>query len=150
MDPQKGSLALKEFEQAQRELDQGNVLTALACLERALAIFDDPLWYSRLGFCVAKERGHLTQAFELCRSAMAHDPKNPIHYLYLGKVYLIAGKQFEALQALRQGMVLGGLPEIEKTLAAIGTRKTPVIPALSRDNRLNKYLGKILARLGLR
>ena len=150
MDAQLAARAQKEFDQAQRELDQGNVLAALACLERALAICDDPLWYSRLGFCVAKERGHLTQAFELCRSATAHDPKNPVHHLYLGKVYLLAGNQYEALQVLRQGMVLGGLPEIEKTLAVIGTRKPPVISALSRDNLLNKYLGIIIARLGLR
>lgn len=150
MDTQTVAHAQKEFDQAQRELDQGSVLAALACLERALAIWDDPLWYSRLGFCVAKERGHLTQAFELCRSAIAHDPENPLHHLYLGKVYLIAGNQYEALQTLRQGMLLGGLPEIEKTLAAIGTRKTPVIPAFSRDNLLNRYLGIIMARLGLR
>jgi len=51
---------------------------------------------------------------------------------------------------LRQGMALGGLPEIERMLAAIGTRRPPVISALSRDSLLNKYLGIILGRLGLR
>ena len=150
MDPQSGTIAQKEFKQARLELDRGNVLAALACLERALAIWDDPLWHSRLGFCIAKERGHLTRAFELCHSSIAHDPKNPIHYLYLGKVHQIAANQYEALQALRQGMTHGGLPEIEKLLTALGRRKTPVIPALSRGNLLNKYLGKILVRLGLR
>jgi predicted Zn-dependent protease len=150
MDDQTGAPARKEFEQAQMELGRGNVLSALACLERALAICDDPLWYSRLGFCIAKERGHRTRAFELCRSAIAHDPGNPVHYLYLGKVYLIAGNQYEALHVLRQGMALGGLPEIEELLAAIGTRKSPVITALSRDHLLNKYLGIIMARLRLR
>jgi tetratricopeptide (TPR) repeat protein len=150
MDPQSGIIAQREFDQGQRELDRGNVLAAMACLEKALTIWDDPLWHSRLGYCVAKERGHLTRAFELCRSAIAHDPRNPIHYLYLGKVHLIAGNQYEALQELRSGMTLGGLPEIEKILAAIGTRRPPVISALSRDNLLNKYLGIILSRLGLR
>ena len=150
MDPQSGVIAQKEFEQGQRELDRGNVLAAMACLEKALAIWDDPLWHSRLGFCVAKERGHLTRAFELCRSAIAHDPQNPVHQLYLGKVHLIAGNQYEAIQALRQGMNLSGLPEIEKILAAIGTRKPPVISGFSRDSLLNKYLGIILGRLGLR
>jgi len=150
MDPHTGALAQKEFDQAQLELDRDNVLAALGCLERALAIWDDPLWHSRLGFCIAKERGHLSRAFELCRSAIAHDPRNPVHYLYLGKVHLIAGKQYEALLTLRQGMTLGSLPDIEKTLAAIGTRKPPVIAFLSRDNRLNKYLGIIMTRLGLR
>jgi len=150
MDPHTGALAEKEFEQAQRDLDRGNVLAALACLERALAIWDDPHWYSRLAYCIAKERGQLTRAFELCRSAIAIEPREPIHYLYLGKVHQLAANQFEALQTFRQGMTLGGLPEIEKNLAAIGARKPPVLSALSRDNPLNKYLGIVMARLGLR
>jgi tetratricopeptide (TPR) repeat protein len=150
MDPQSGILAQKEFEQAQLELDRGNILAALACLERALAIWDDPLWHSRLGFCIAKERGHLTRAFELCRSSIEHDPKNPIHYLYLGKVHQIAANQFDALQALRQGMTLGGTPEMQQVLETMGVRKPPAIPVLSRRNPLNKYLGKILVRMGLR
>lgn len=150
MDPQSGAFAEREFERAQQELDRGNVLAALASLEKALAVWDDPLWHSRLAYCIAKERGHLTRAFELCRGAIAHDPGNPTHYCYLGKVHLVAGDTRQALQAFRQGMSLGGSPEIERTLASIGTRKTPFIASLSRDNPLNKYLGKLLARLGLR
>lgn len=150
MDPETGAIAQKEFDRAQQELDRNNVLAALACLERALSIWDDPLWHSRLGFCIAKQRGHLTRAFELCRTAIEHDPDNPLHHLYLGKVYLVAGNTYEALQAFRQGMVLGGSPELERMLDAIGTRKSPVIPFLSRDALLNKYMGIILGRFGLR
>lgn len=150
MDPQSGAIAQKEFDHARQALGQGNVLTALACLERALAIWNDPHWHSRLGFCVAKERGHLTQAFALCKASIDHEPENPLHYLYLAKVHLVAGDTLQALQALRQGMALGGTPEIERMLASLGTRNRPVIPFLSRDNPLNKYLGKILRRLGLR
>lgn len=150
MDPETGANAQKEFDRAQQELDQNNVLAALACLERGLSIRNDPLWHSRLGFCVAKQRGHLTRAFELCRNAIGHDPDNPLHYLYLGKVYLVAGKKYEALQAFRQGRLLGGSQEIERLLDSIGTRKPPVLSFLSRDNPLNKYLGIILVRLGLR
>lgn len=150
MNPETGDIAQKEFDRAQQELDGNNVLAALACLERALSIWNDPLWHSRLGFCVAKQRGHLTQAFELCRTAIGHDPNSPLHYLYLGKVHLIAGNTHEALQAFRQGMILGGSPELEQILEVIVTRKSPVISFLSRENLLNKYLGIILARFGLR
>jgi len=150
MDPQSATIAQKEFDQAERELERNNVLAALASLERALAIWDDPLWHSRLGFCIAKERGQLTRAFELCHTAMQHDPDNPLHCLYLGKVQLIAGQTAEALQSFRQGMTLGGHPEIKRELDAIGTRKPPVIRFLSRDNPLNKYLGIIFKRLGRR
>ena len=150
MDPETGKIAQKDFDRAQQELDNNNVLAALACLERALDIWDHPLWYSRLGFCIAKQRGHLTRAFELCRTAIEHDPDNPLHYLYLGKVHPVAGHKDEALQAFRQGMVLGGSPHLEQILAALGTRKPPVIRFLSRDHLLNKYLGIVFARLGLR
>ncbi|MDD2853517.1 MAG: tetratricopeptide repeat protein [Desulfuromonadaceae bacterium] len=150
MNPETAKIAQKEFDRAQKELDSNNVLAALACLERALSIWNDPLWHSRLGFCIAKQRGQLTQAFELCRAAIEHNPDNQIHYLYLGKVHLIAGNQQEALQAFRQGMKLGGSPQLEQIIAVISTRKPPVISFLSRDNLLNKFLGIILARLGLR
>jgi len=88
MDPETGVIAQKEFVRAQQELDQNNVLAALACLERALSIWDDPLWYSRLGFCIAKQRGQVTRAFELCLTAIEHDPENSLHYLYLAKSIL--------------------------------------------------------------
>ncbi len=150
MDPETGAIAQKEFDRAQLELDQNNVLAALACLERALSIWDDPLWHSRLGFCIAKQRGQITQALKLCHTAIEHDPENSLHYLYLGKVYLVAGNTNEALQAFRQGKILGGGTELELMLNAIGTRKPPVISFLSRNNLLNKYLGIILGRFGLR
>ncbi len=150
MDPQTGAIAAKDFERALKELEQGNTLAALACMENALSIWDDPRWYSRLGFCVAKERGLVTQALQLCRTALEHEVENPIHYLYLGKVHLIAGNTVEALQAFRQGMAQGGDPEIERLLNEVGTRKPPVLPFLPRENWLNKYLGILLRRLGLR
>lgn len=150
MDPETGAIAQREFDRAQTELDQNNVLAALACLERALAIWDDPHWYSRLGFCIAKQRGQITQALKFCNLAIVHDQENPLHYLYLGKVYLVAGKTNEALQAFRQGRMFGSNEELEQMLVAIGTRKPPVISFFSRDNLLNKYLGIILGRLGLR
>ncbi|HEY3307736.1 MAG TPA: tetratricopeptide repeat protein [Desulfuromonadaceae bacterium] len=150
MDPESGAIAEKEFQRAQKELAEGNVLAALACLERALKIWDAPTWYSFLGFCIAKERGHVTKALELCQTAIQHEPDNPVHEYFLGKVHLVAGHKAEALQALREGMNKGGTPEIEQLLKTIGMRKPPVIPFLSRDNFLNKYLGKIFGRLGLR
>jgi tetratricopeptide (TPR) repeat protein len=150
MDPQSGAIADKEFKRALKELGEGNVLAALACLEKGLKIWDDPRWYSFLGFCIAKERGHVKKGVELCKRAMACEPDNPGHYLYLGKVYLIDNNKNKALHTLRQGMALGNSPEIEQLLATIGIRRPPVIPFLSRNNPINKYLGIILSRLGLR
>jgi len=150
MDPLSAALAQRDFEKAEAELSRGNVLAALACLEAALKIWNNPYWHSRLGYCIAKERGHLTRAFELCRSSMEHDPGNPEHYYYLSKVHQIAADNYQAIQTLREGMLHGGSPDIEKSLQTLGTRKPPVLPFLSRSNSLNKYLGIIFARLKLR
>lgn len=150
MDPQSGAVAEKEFKQVLRQLGEGNVLAALASLEKALEIWDDPRWYSCLGYCIAKERGHVKKGLELCRKAIETDPANPEHYLYLGKIHLLVKNKNEALQAFREGMTHGGTPEIEQILTKIGIRRPPVISSLSRNNPLNKYLGKILSRLGLR
>lgn len=150
MDPETGAIAQKEFEQAQQELENNNILAALASLERALSIWDDPAWHSRLAYCIAKERGQLTRAFELCRNSIETDPGNPLHHLYLGKVHLVAGNTYDAIQAFRQGMTLGSDQELEQALIACGTRKKPVISFLSRKSLLNKYLGLIFKRFGLR
>jgi predicted Zn-dependent protease len=150
MESQACGSAAVEFERARGELAAGNVLTALAGLEKALGARDEPGWYSFLGYCVARERGHVGRGLELCRAAIEHDPGNPLHYLNLSKVHLVAKQKAEALQVLRQGKALGGSPEIDRLLMELGTRRPPVLPFLSRGNPLNKYLGIMLGRLGLR
>lgn len=150
MEAESVAIAEKEFLRARKELDEGSALAALACLERALKINDDPRWHSCLGFCIAKERGHVTRGLELCHTAIEQDPDNAVHYLYLGKIHLVAGNKVEALKVLRQGMQIDDCPEISHLLALIGTRKSPLISAFSRDNLLNKWLGFVLNRLGLR
>lgn len=39
---------------------------------------------------------------------------------------------------------------VHRELDKLGLRKPPVIPFLSRGNPINKYLGIILSRMGLR
>jgi len=144
------AIAQIKFDQAQEELGRNNVLAALNCMEIATRCWSNPLWYSCLGYCIANQRGHLTRAFDLCRTAIEHDPQNQLHYLYLGKVYLIAGEKGEALKAFKQCMYLGGNLELERILESFGVRKSPVISFLSRDNPLNKFLGILLYRFNLR
>ena len=150
MGTQQLDTAEKEFERARKELTEGYVLAALAHLEKALKVRDNPGWYSYLGFCIAKERGQVNRGQELCRTAIWHEPDNPAHYLYLAKVHLVSGNKEAALEALRQGVLVGGSPEITNLFDVIGTRKPPVISRLSRDNPLNVWLGIVLSRLRLR
>lgn len=140
----------KEYQRALQELDSGNVLGALARLESALKQQDHPGWYSLLGFCIAKERGHLNRGEELCRTCIEQQPGLPDHYCFLGRVLLLAGRKQEALQVLRQGLACSDSKAIRQLLQELGVRKPPLFRWLHRDNPLNKYLGMALSKIGLR
>jgi tetratricopeptide (TPR) repeat protein len=140
----------KLFRRALEALAAGEAPSALALLERALKLGDNPSWHSYLGYCIAKERGQLKKGAELCLAAQRLEPDNTVHYLNLAKVHQIAGQKAEALEVLRGGMCAGGSPEIISMLGELGNRKPPVLSFLSRDHFLNKVLGLIFNRMGLR
>ena len=138
------------FEQALEALDAEDTLTALSLLERALKLRDPVGWHSWLGYCIARERGQYRRGMELCQEALAVEPDEPAHYLNLGRVYLVAGDKPEALRVMREGMTKGGDPRLARMLERLGTRRKPVFASLSRNNPINKYLGILLSRLGIR
>jgi tetratricopeptide (TPR) repeat protein len=142
--------AVKEFSRGLKVLQEGNSVAALPFFEKAAAVEPSPLCISYLGFCIAKERGQVQKGIQFCREALQKEPENPLHYLNLGKIFMTAGNKQEALRTFREGLARGLNQEITDLLNAIGTRKPPVIPALGRDHPINKYLGKLLSKLGLR
>ncbi len=142
--------AEKFFANGLKALDQGDTLAALAFFEKAVQKEDKPAYCCYLALCIAKERGQFQHAVTLCEKAKARDPQNPIHYLNLGRIYLFAGKKTDAIRAFREGLGRDNDPEIIDELNKLGTRKPPIIPFLKRSNPINKFLGIILKRLGLR
>lgn len=142
--------AAKEFALGMAALAVEDTLTALGHLERALRLRDYPGWHSYLGYCIAKERGQHRKGRELCLSSLAEEPDHPGHFYNLGRVQLISGDKAAALRVLREGMAKGGSPELVRLLESLGKRSAPAFSLLSRTNRLNKYLGLLLSRLGLR
>jgi tetratricopeptide (TPR) repeat protein len=150
MEPRSEGAGALEFERARRALSMDNSVAALACLERALGLEDNPRWYSYLGYCIARERGQVSKGVDLCMVSIERDPDSGEHYLNLGKVHLVSGNKTAAIQAFREGMVRGWSAEIVEQLKALGQRKPPVIGLLARTNPLNKYLGLFLSRIGLR
>lgn len=151
MDADEAAIAAeKEFALAMVALAVEDSLTALVHLERALKLRDNPGWYSYLGYCIAKERGQHRQGLELCQKALDREPDHPIHYGNLGKLYLLAGDRLAALRVLREGMAKCGNPELLQQLERLGMRKTPPLAFLPRSNPLNKYLGLLLTKIGMR
>ncbi|MBJ6751143.1 hypothetical protein [Geomonas anaerohicana] len=140
----------KLFSRALTAFSVGEYQVALAQLERALKLQDNPLLHSYLGLCIAKERGQVKKGRELCLASLELEPENPVHYLNLARVHQAAREKPQALEALRKGMSVGGSEEIKALLATLGTRKPPPLRFLSRDHFLNKWLGIALSRVGLR
>jgi tetratricopeptide (TPR) repeat protein len=131
------------------ELDSGDWLSALASFERAVQLEKRPVHCSFLALCIAKERGQHQQAIAICQQAIAIEPANPDHFLNLGKIHLIRGEKVEGIRIFREGLKAGRSPRIIEELEKLGIRRPPVIPFLSRDSSINKYLGIILSRLGI-
>lgn len=131
-------------------IKSGNTAEALNCFEEAVKIHSTPANWSYLAFCLARERRQFDYAIRLCREAITRDPHSSIHYLNLGKVYLLAGRKDDAIRTFRQGLLYEGSPAIIGELKRLGLRKQPVLGFLRRENPLNKYLGIALKKLRLR
>jgi tetratricopeptide (TPR) repeat protein len=130
--------------------DQDNTLSALSCFEKALDIEDSPIISSYFAFCIAKERGQISKAISLCKDAIEKEPKNSVHYLNLGRVYLLSDKREDAIKIFTEGLNCESNQKIIDELNRLGTRILPVISFLKRSSPLNKYLAIILKKLRIR
>ncbi len=145
-----GSEVEELFRKGTEAIQSGDTLTALSHFEKALSLENSPVLNSCFAYCIAKERGLVAKALAICDEAIRTEPSNSIHYLNLGKIYLICKKRAEAVDTFRKGLGFEMNQDIIDELNNLGLRKPPVIPFLKRSNPINKYLGIILKKLGLR
>lgn len=138
------------FNKATEALIWGNSRVALEQFRKLVDIERLPVYCSNLAFCLAKEKREFKQAIALCNEAIKKEPKSSTHFLNLGRVYLLAGQKKDAIRFLRMGLRYERNREILNELEMLGARKTPPIPFLGRGNPMNKYLGIILERMGVR
>jgi tetratricopeptide (TPR) repeat protein len=138
------------LEKGVEAISQGKITSALSYFEKAFHSGNSPVISSYFAFCIAKERGQVSKAISLCSEAIRNDPQNPIHYLNLGRIYLIAGIKLDAVKILREGLKHEKNRQIVDELDRLGARKPPIFPFLKRSNPLNKYPGILLRKLGLR
>jgi len=132
------------------ELSSGNTSLALKYFEEASELGESPELLSHLAYCLAKENQDFPQAVTLGRSALGDEPWNSTHYLYLGRIYLLASQRQNAIRTFRDGLLHENNPRIREELARLGTRKYPVIASLPREHPFNKFFGKVFTRLKLR
>jgi len=133
-----------------RELDKGNARGALSHFEEAVRLVRSPEILSNLAYCLAKEKGEFDTAVSLCSEAIEDDSANVIHYLNLGRVYLLSGEKAEAIRVFRNGLLYEDNKKIKDELMKLGWRKIPVIHFLPREHFLNRCFGTLLRRCSLR
>ncbi len=142
--------AREMFQKALEAMRNEQEYLALSLFEKAQIMAKDPLYQSSKALCVAKVRKAFKEALYLCRDAMDVEPANPVHYLHLGKIMLLAGQKGKAVTTFRDGLKHGGNQEIIAELEKLGNRKAPVFKFLDRGHPLNKISGIMLSKLGLR
>ena len=128
-------------------LSSGNSSLALKHFEEAAERDKTPELLSHLAFCLAKEKQDFTGATAIAKSALRDESWNSVHYLNLGKIYLLSGQRADAIRTFRDGLLHENNPRIKEALDKLGTRRYPVIASLPREHPFNKFFGKIFTKL---
>lgn len=129
------------FKKGLEAFAHGDTLSALSYFEKTINIERSPAVCSYYALCIAKERGQVSNAISLCNEAIQKEPGNSLHYLNLGKVYLVDNNKEEAIKTFRAGLDYETNPLIVDELNKLGPRKPPILPFLERSNPINRYLG---------
>ncbi len=108
----------------------------------------NPRYLSYHGLIVALFEKDIPRAVSLCRAAINHAPYDPELCLNLFRVYRQAGQRVKALDALKEGLSFDSdNPLLLMELKRMGVRRKPPLGFLSRENPLNKSLGKFTYKL---
>lgn len=138
------------IEQGRDALRRGDMLSALHLFEKAAEIEDNPSARSYLAYCIAKERGLTSRGISWCEENLRKEPENAVHFLNLGRIYLLMKNREAAIRNFREGLKHGSNEEITDELHRLGVRSAPVLSFLNRSNPLNKYLGILFKVLRLK
>ena len=128
----------------------GNFLEALSSFREIDPLKKSPLIRSCEAYCIAVVDGNLREAVAAGVEAVRRDPKNSEIYLNLGKIHILAGQKKAAIHVLKLGLRTEKNFRIIDELAALGIRRPPPLPFLPRESFINKQLGLLLRKFGLR
>ena len=140
---------------AQEHFRQGREELRADVFDRALAHFRaahrlDPgsaQYRSFYGLALGLCERRWEQALELCRSAARDEFFDPVHYLNLARLHFAFGFKAEGLRLLRRGLMIDpDNQDIRGALDQFGRRRRPPLGFLRRENRLNRWLGKLIER----
>jgi Flp pilus assembly protein TadD len=143
------SAALTEFKQGMRMLRDGHPHDALAHFRAAADLeMHNPFYMSFVGVSLARAEKKWEPALRLCEAALRMKRTEAQLHLNLAEVYVAAGRREEALMALdRAAISLGGDARVRRARMKLGSRRSPVLPFLDRQNIVNRELGILRQRL---
>jgi tetratricopeptide (TPR) repeat protein len=129
--------------------DEGLKLLGAVAAAGGLSRDDLPAaYYSYLGYGIARYQGKRREGVKLCQHAVKLEFYRGEHYFNLARTYVEAGNKAAAVRAVKEGLAVEPENDRLKWLAdELGSRKSPVIPFLSRSNPVNVFLGRLRHRL---
>jgi tetratricopeptide (TPR) repeat protein len=128
-----------------------NYLEALRYLEKSLTETSTESGHtpanvtSAYGLCIGIVRKKWPESVRLCRKGLECDYLNVDLHYNLAMAFLGAEMKGDAIRALTSVMEIDPRHRASTyLLGRLGVRKKPVIGILSRSNRLNRVLGKLI------
>ena len=134
-------------EEGIKAVEEGNTSLGLRLFNQLGTGEKSPVVLSYQAYCLADEQHAYGKALELTSSALQADRFHPLIYLNLARIYLVAGRENKAMQALRRGIRCQRHPLLLRKLESLSNRRRMVFPFLGRSNPLNVVSGKILSKL---
>lgn len=102
---------------------------------------------SYFGLSLAQAGISFDVAIDSAKKAAYGTEKDPLLYLNLGRVYLLAGKRISAIKAFEKGLRICPTSGIlRRELSRIDRRTRPVLAGLTRNHFLNRLLGQTRSR----
>src|ERR1051325_7486747 len=133
------------FTEGVKMLKNGYPKKAVACFRQALECDkQNPYYLSFLGVSMAWGEKNLTEAVKLCEAAIQKKRGEIQFHLNLADVYATAGLKESALLTLDRALAsFGEDKRLRSARCKVAKRRTPVLPFLTRENFLNRELGKL-------
>lgn len=102
------------------------------------------LFYSYLGFGIARFDRKIREGVALCQHAIKKEFFQPENYVNLARTHLLAGRRREAIEAIAAGRRLDpDDPGLAALHEEVGVRRAPVLRFLPRRSFVNRLLGRV-------
>ncbi len=148
-------LSVSEYLKSVRTLlRSGRRKEAYSVLLKACSVYPShPLILSYFGWLQAVIDKKPRSGVTFCRRALASFRTRdsyiagsvyPVLYLNLGRALLLSGRKKEAVESFGKGLAYDRWHrELKQEMTALGIRKQPILPFLSRSNPVNRLLGRL-------